>query len=153
MLETIIGHFGSGGAKLSSQGKGGLKSILKELQGLRIDVVTGANSGSMIFPGIRTTDTILKVLAVDGDAAQLADSVKDVTANVSIASMHRLTCDTNLSAYQLIVFWYDKDSEAATTTTTTTTSTTSSTTSSTSTTTSTTSTTTSSTTTTTTTAP
>lgn len=147
-MEIMKSTFGSGGSGITVQGPGGLRRILAELRGFKIKVVQGVDAAAtIIFPGIRTTDTIAFVIGIDGDAAQ-ADSVKDFTSNVSISAMHRLLAGSvSMANYMLIVGYYDKDETAATTTTTTTTTTTSTTT----TTTSTTSTTSSSTTTTTTT--
>lgn len=87
-----------------------LVQVLTELQGLKVSVVAGAVADTDIaVTGISTSDTIKAVIGIDTDAAAAADTVKDFTANVAVTAAGKVQADADLSAYRLIVVWYDAE--------------------------------------------
>jgi hypothetical protein len=76
--------------------------------GLHQAVVTGPNATTVTVTGILAASSVLvSVVGIDGDAALLADSVIDGTANYTITDDDELTGDADHSAYRLIVTWRD----------------------------------------------
>lgn len=87
-----------------------LAQILRELQGLKFSIVTGAASLANIpVAGILLEDTLIAVIAIDGDNAVLASSVFSVTAQASITSNGNIQLSlTDTTTYRLVVVWLDK---------------------------------------------
>jgi phage tail sheath gpL-like len=80
-LNAISSQFGKGGSHLTD---GGLKGILTEVQGLTVNVVTGAGSGvKMNLAALRTEDTLVSVLELVGAGT----TVTDVVDRTSIATI------------------------------------------------------------------
>lgn len=109
-LETIVPYFGKGGAKLTYQGHGGLKSILTEIQGLTFSTLEGTTKETDIsVPNIATEDTVLYALALDPDNATASSQVLDVTSEVSITEAGKIQLSTtNTTGYSLVLVWYNK---------------------------------------------
>lgn len=110
-LHNIVG---SGDAKDLRRFRGRvgatIEEVLGELQRLKVAITAGAAADADItVTGIRATDTIRSVIAIDGDNATPADSVIDVTSEVSITANDTIRLSTtSTAAYRLMVTWYDK---------------------------------------------
>lgn len=88
----------------------GIIDILRELQGLKFAVVTGATAATNIaVSGITTADTLVAVIGIDGDNATLSLTVVPYTTEASITSNGNIQLSlSNTSTYRLVVIWFDK---------------------------------------------
>lgn len=89
-----------------------LKSVLTELQGLKIDVIRGADTASvdLSISGAATTDTILMAMRFNASAESGIASIDQLTATnfkIRSAGNVRHTAVTKIID-QIIIFWYDK---------------------------------------------
>jgi len=109
-MRVISDHFGQGGAMLSQQYGAGLKNILTELQGLRVSYATGVNAGSSTLSdgsaNITALDTLLAVAYIKDTGSFSMET--DVCA-LSAGSTNNIVMTTDLSAGDLLVFWFDQD--------------------------------------------
>ena len=106
----IATHFGQAGSKISGQERGSLKSIITELQGLRVSYAEGVNAGSTsLVPAATVTsnDSLLGVFMV-GSAADLTKAAVGSCALVA-GSTNNLAIEEDLSGGDCIVFWFDCD--------------------------------------------
>ena|ERR1044072_8472824 len=88
---------------------GSLYNILKELQGLKINVVAGAGANTNIaVTGIVTTDTLLAVLQFEPDDGTSSTMITNRTGTTSITSAGNIQCTVSTASKQLLVVWYDK---------------------------------------------
>lgn len=105
---NIAAHFGQAASKLSGQERGSLKSILTELQGLRVSYAAGVNAGSTtLAPAVTITsnDTLLSVFLV-GSAADLTKAVVG-SCELLAGSSDNLKIEEDFSGGNCIVFWFD----------------------------------------------
>lgn len=87
-----------------------LHSVLKELQGLKFSVATGAAAATNIaITGITTSDTLVSVLQFVGAGTDITD-VADRTSEASITSDGNIQLSsTDTTGGKLLVVWYDKE--------------------------------------------
>lgn len=79
-----LANVGPGGAGFQGTGAGSAYAAMKELQGLNIDLLAGANADTKIeVAAIRDVDTIVSCLEQDGTSGILTDR----TANTTIVSV------------------------------------------------------------------
>lgn len=107
---NIATHFGQAAAKVSGQQRGSLKSILTELQGLRVSYAAGVNAGSTtLAPTVTITsnDSLLGVFLV-GSAADLTKALVG-SCELLAGSANNLKIEENFSSGNCIVFWFDCD--------------------------------------------
>jgi hypothetical protein len=83
---------------------------VKELQRLRVDVVTGAGAATPIaLAGIVTTDTILVALLFKDPAASATASVVKLTPSIPSAGNVQFVEATNAAAGdRVVIAWWDK---------------------------------------------
>lgn len=107
---NIATHFGQAAAKVSGQERGSLKSILTELQGLRVSYVAGGSAGSgNLVPAVTITanDSLVAVAHIkDSGSFEMA-----TLANCSLAagSTDNFINTDDLSGGDCLVFWFDCD--------------------------------------------
>lgn len=107
---NIATHFGQAAAKVSGQERGSLKSILTELQGLRVSYAAGVNAGSTtLVPAVTITanDTLLSVFMA-GSTVDLTKATVGSCALIA-GSANNLEIEEDLSGGNCIVFWFDCD--------------------------------------------
>ena len=87
-----------------------LHSALRELQGLKINVVAGAEVNTNIaIAGIGTEDTLVSVLEIQPPTASSGNTVaSDRTAVTAITSAGNIQCTEITTGNQLLVIWYNK---------------------------------------------
>jgi len=109
-MRTIANHFGQGGAKLTDQQGAGLKNILTELQGLRVSFATGVNAGSSTLTDgsatITANDTLLAATYIKDTGSF---SIETDVCSLVAGSTNNIAMTSNLSAGDLLVFWFDQD--------------------------------------------
>lgn len=99
LVEKKAGFFGGGN-------KPTLKSILTELQGLRINYFSGFSAGGSADVANMSEaggDTLLSV-AVFGTS-----SLADITGSASISADRVLLADVNTTSRNVMVMWFNKD--------------------------------------------
>ncbi len=87
-----------------------LKSVIQELQGIHLSVVSGAVNAatSMTISGLATTDTILSAWQIPTDTP-LATTLIDRTAATTIYAADTIRCaDAMTTSSMLVVLWFDK---------------------------------------------
>ena len=84
-------------------------NAIAELQGMKPVIVDGVDASgsdqtvSLSAGTVHSQDTILFVLAIDGDNGTLSSTVQDATADVSISADDELTvANTDWSSYRLV---------------------------------------------------
>lgn len=84
-LQTLPAQFSKGGSNLTD---GTLQSVLKELQGLTVSIVSGVASGTkMDIAAMRTEDTLLAALVTtDASNAAVVNDVANLTIQATKAS-------------------------------------------------------------------
>ena len=88
--------------------EGSLVNLITELQGLSVNVVTGAaSSTSIAVTGIVTTDTLLSVLEFTISGGNLT-GINDRTSASTIDSAGNIKVAANTSSNRLIVLWRNK---------------------------------------------
>ena len=99
-LEQIQAHFGRAFSLVNTGRKPSLKTILQELQGLKMVAVSGAAANTNIaIAGIKTEDTIVGVANVSNDN----NPAFTITSDGNIQSADSTDADS------LIVLWFDKN--------------------------------------------
>ncbi len=90
--------------------RNGLYDLIKELQGLRVSVVAGADDDvNIAVTGIATEDTLLSVLQVEPDNGSGGTMLTDRTGESSITSAGNIQLTTtDTTGKQLLVIWYNK---------------------------------------------
>lgn len=89
-----LASVGPGGAGFQGTGAGTAYAALKELQGLNIDLLTGADADTKInVAAIRDVDSIVACLEQDGTSGLLTDRTGNTTI-VSVKASGTLTGDT-----------------------------------------------------------
>lgn len=85
-------------------------AAVKELQRLKVDVLTGAGAATPIaLAAIVTTDTILAALLIKDPGASTTASVVKLTPSIPSAGNVQFVEATNAAAGdRVIVAWYDK---------------------------------------------
>lgn len=87
---------------------GSIHNLIKELQGLSVTVVNGANANTNIaVSGIVTTDTLLAVLEFTISGGNL-NGINNKTSTSSITSAGNIQCTDSTATSRLIVLWYNK---------------------------------------------
>lgn len=87
---------------------GSLYNVIKELQGLSVTVVNGANANTnMAVSGIVTTDTLLAVLEFTISGGNLT-GINDRTSTSSITSAGNIQCTQSTATSRVVVLWYNK---------------------------------------------
>ena len=82
-----------------SFGASKVHDAIAELQAIKRSVVVGGSSTvDVVLPGVTANATLLSVVGIDGDNAVLADSVKDVTDQCSIAPVETAITGITLTA-------------------------------------------------------
>jgi len=91
----------------NQSGVADLKSVIQELQGLHLTVVSGATGGvAMTVSGIATTDTVLSAWEVRHDGG--ADPT-DRTASTYVSAANSVKCNESINANaNFMVLWMDK---------------------------------------------
>jgi hypothetical protein len=109
-METISSRFGQGGTDATRQDHGGLKSIVTELQGLRVKRVIGSAAGSADIPGItiEDNDTLLAAFIV-GSAAGATFTDFTGSCELKAGSSDNLVVLDDASAGDLLIFLFDND--------------------------------------------
>lgn len=103
-LETISKQFGSGLTKVTDQGKGGLKAILTELQGVTLTGAAGVGAGSNITIAAMTAeDTVLAVVDITTPAAPTVLNASDFVCQAGTLKSNLAT-----SAKGLLILWANK---------------------------------------------
>lgn len=109
-MRTIANHFGQGGAKVTDQNGNGLKNILTELQGLRVSHAVGVNAGSSTLTDgsatITANDTLLGAAFIKDTGSFTMET--DV-CSLAAGSTNNIVMTSDLSAGDLLVFWFDQD--------------------------------------------
>jgi hypothetical protein len=101
-------QFGLDNAK---SGEVDLRSVLTELQNIKLTIVSGQCNGSvaMTVSGIATTDTILSAWEAPTAIAS-ATNLIDRTAATSISAASTVICTDGMSSTSLFfVLWFNKD--------------------------------------------
>lgn len=87
---------------------GSLLNLITELQGLSVDVVTGAaSSTSIAVSGMVTTDTLLSVLEFTISGGNVT-GLNDRTGVTTIHSAGNIRVAANTTDSRIVVLWHDK---------------------------------------------
>jgi hypothetical protein len=109
MAKTTLTDFDPANVGVGNTGRS-LFEILRELQGLKFQVVTGGLANvNITTTGIKAADTLAAVIAIDGDNVTLASTVLNLTAEATIQADDAIRLSiTNTQTYRLIVIWFGK---------------------------------------------
>jgi hypothetical protein len=104
-LNNISKIFGRGMSYVFGTGEGRLRDILVELQGLKVNIATGAAVNTNIgVTGIAVEDSLVFVGRINGNSSD------DLSDEASITSAGNIqTTTTATSSGRLLVIWFDKD--------------------------------------------
>jgi len=88
----------------------GVFELIREIQGLKVNVLAGAAVDTNIaVTGIATTDTILTCLQVEPDDGTASTMLTDRTAETTVTSAGNIQLGTtDTTGKQLLFVWYDK---------------------------------------------
>lgn len=114
---NIAAHFGQAASKLSGQERGSLKSLLTELQGLRVSHVTGSAAGSGGLVPVVTVDadydSLLAVFSINnvgGSGGSLTHvPITSGSCVLVSGSANNFYHKEDMSDKDLMVFWFDCD--------------------------------------------
>ncbi len=79
---------------------------------IKVDVIDGANAGTMTLTGIEVGDLLVQIVDLNGaSSAEVAfsNTVRTPDSNVTIKEDDTLDTDLNLSSKKLLVVWIDRD--------------------------------------------
>ncbi len=110
-LESLTVLASGFGFESPQSGVPSLKSVLTELQGIKISVASGQCNGgvAMTVSGIATTDTIIAAWELP-TASPTSTTLLDRTASTKISAANAVTCNEGLDKASLfLVIWFNKE--------------------------------------------
>ena len=112
MSKESLTVLGSGfGYESPQSGVPSLKTVLQELQGINLAIVSGDVAGGIAYTvsGVATDDTIIAAWEVP-TAGPTATTLKDRTASTYISAANTVKCNEGIGSGSslLVILWFNK---------------------------------------------